>query len=103
MWGLRYGADSSNNSDLKDSASTQGHIFAVYIHPEYIGLGYGSKCLQEATECWQAGGTRDVARRVFEQNVCANAFYKRYNFQITGRIRTDDRWAIPDQELVLRM
>lgn len=60
------------------------NIEMLFVHPEHMGVGYGSKLLRFAIE---ERGIRHVD--VNEQNQQALTFYLKHGFSINGRDATD--------------
>ncbi|MCL2084923.1 MAG: GNAT family N-acetyltransferase, partial [Oscillospiraceae bacterium] len=61
-----------------------GHIAFLYLSPEYRGAGLGVQLLGQAVSACRAKGCHSIALRVYENNLRAVGFYKKYGFTQFG-------------------
>lgn len=88
----RYGPDAT--------APNRGHLFSLYIHPKCAGKGFGKALLTTVLEELTKGGFIDISLWVFKQNEGAQGLYRKAGFNPTGIERTDERWQIPEIEML---
>lgn len=61
-----------------------GEIVSIYLHPDYIGLGYGRKLMQAALDELKSSGFDSVLLWVLRDNAVARAFYEKIGFVESG-------------------
>ena len=61
-----------------------GHITFLYLLPEYRGMGLGAQLLGQAISACRTWGHRNIGLRVYDGNVNAVKFYKKYGFTVFG-------------------
>jgi ribosomal protein S18 acetylase RimI-like enzyme len=83
----------------KDDVS-RGHLFSLYVDPEYAGRGFGKKGLQEAKDRIAGRGFSEMTLWVFADNEIANSLYLKNGFTPTGKSRTTPEWAALEIELI---
>jgi ribosomal protein S18 acetylase RimI-like enzyme len=83
----------------KDDVS-RGHLFSLYVDPEYAGRGFGKKGLQEAKSRIAGRGFSEMTLWVFADNEIANSLYLKNGFTPTGKSRTTPQWAALEIELI---
>jgi len=88
----------SFGSDAEDPS--RGHLFSLYVSPEAAGKGVGSKLLSEVIAALTKEGKPDITLWVFKENPRALGLYRKFGFTETGREKTDERWQIPQIELL---
>ena len=88
----------SFGSDLADL--TKGHLFSLYVSPESAGKGVGSKLLNEVISELGKIGKPEITLWVFRENPIAIGLYRKSGFVETGREKTDERWQIPQIEML---
>ena len=88
----------SFGSDVEDPS--KGHLFSLYVSPEAAGKGVGSKLLREVIAALTKEGKPDITLWVFKENPTALGLYRKFGFIETGREKTDERWRIPQIELL---
>ena len=79
---------------------TKGHLFSLYVSPESAGKGVGSKLLAEVINALAQSGREDITLWVFKENPIAIGLYRKFGFSETGREKTDERWQIPQIEML---
>lgn len=84
--------------DPEDSA--KGHLYSLYVSPECAGKGVGSKLLSEVLAELSKIGHPEVTLWVFKENPIAMGLYLKVGFVETGREKTDERWQIPQIEML---
>lgn len=77
-----------------------GHLFSLYVHPISAGKGFGSQTLQFVIQRLKSLGFQQISLWVFESNSIARSLYVSKGFQVTGLKRTDDRWKIPEIQMI---
>jgi ribosomal protein S18 acetylase RimI-like enzyme len=84
------------NTDAPD----RGHLFSLYIHPKYAGKGFGKALLARVLEELTGRGFTEISLWVFKTNESAQALYRKNGFLPTGIERIDERWKIPEIEML---
>lgn len=85
---------------------TRRNIDAIYVDPDYQGLGVGGKLMRRALD-WHSAGS-DIYLEVVAYNLNAIRFYERYGFAKTNNIvpdepnRPDYMKSLPLIEMVLK-
>lgn len=80
--------------------STRGHLYSLYVSPESAGKGVGSALLNEVITELGKIGHPDITLWVFKENPIATGLYRKSGFVETGREKTDERWQIPQIEML---
>ena len=88
----------SFGSDLE--TETRGHLFSLYVAPESAGRGVGSKLLEAVIAQLSNIEKSEVTLWVFKDNPTAIGLYRKFGFIETGREKTDERWQIPQIEML---
>ena len=88
----------SFGNDPEDS--TRGHLYSLYVSPESAGKGVGTKLLTEVISKLGETGLPDVTLWVFKENPIAIGLYLKSGFVEPGREKTDERWQIPQIEML---
>ena len=65
---------------LRAQAEAPPYIAALYLHPDELRQGIGTRLLGEVLARLQAGGAREVQLSVLVENRGARAFYERHGF-----------------------
>jgi len=90
----------SFGSDPDDA--TKGHLFSLYVSPESAGKGVGTKLLSKVVAELTQIGKPDITLWVFKENPIAIGLYRKSGFAETGREKTDERWQIPQIEMLCK-
>jgi ribosomal protein S18 acetylase RimI-like enzyme len=93
--GLGFASFGSDSDDL-----TKGHLFSLYVSPESAGKGVGFKLLNEVISEFDKIGKPEITLWVFKENLIAIGLYRKSGFVETGREKTDERWQIPQIEML---
>ena len=88
----------SFGSDPEDA--TKGHLYSLYVSPESAGKGVGSKLLAEVITALEQIDKAEITLWVFKENPTAIGLYCKSGFVETGREKTDERWQIPQIEML---
>ena len=88
----------SFGSDPEDA--TKGHLYSLYVSPESAGKGVGSKLLAEVITTLEQIDKAEITLWVFKENPAAIGLYRKSGFVETGRQKTDERWQIPQIEML---
>lgn len=88
----RVGKDISNE--------LRGHLFSLYVHPDNAGRGLGKQLLTYALSSLRNRDFEEITLWVFKDNASTRKLYSSFGFQETGQERTDDRWKIPEIEML---
>jgi ribosomal protein S18 acetylase RimI-like enzyme len=78
----------------------RGHLFSLYIHPKYAGKGLGKVFLATVIEKMRKHNFAQISLWVFKENLSAQRLYRKSGFLPTGNERTDERWKIPEIEML---
>lgn len=81
-------------------APDRGHLFSLYIHPKYAGKGFGKALLAEVLQDLVTEGFTQTSLWVFKENQSAQGLYRKSGFLPTGIERTDERWKIPEIQML---
>ena len=88
----------SFGNDVDDES--RGHLFSLYVSPESAGKGVGSKLLTEVIANLEQIDKAEITLWVFKENPTAIGLYRKFGFSKTGREKTDERWQIPQIEML---
>ena len=88
----------SFGNDVDDES--RGHLFSLYVSPESAGKGVGSKLLAEVISALAQIDKSEITLWVFKENPTAIGLYRKFGFSETGREKTDERWQIPQIEML---
>ena len=88
----------SFGNDADDES--RGHLFSLYVSPESAGKGVGSKLLAEVIAKLAQVDKSEITLWVFKENPTAIGLYRKFGFSETGREKTDERWQIPQIEML---
>lgn len=66
------------------AAGTVGEIYALYLNPDYWGVGLGGELMTAAVDALRAEGWREARLWVLEDNVRAQRFYLRHGWLADG-------------------
>jgi ribosomal protein S18 acetylase RimI-like enzyme len=88
----------SFGNDAEDES--RGHLFSLYVTPESAGKGVGSKLLAEVISALAQIDKPEITLWVFKENPTAIGLYRKFGFSETGREKTDERWQIPQIEML---
>ena len=80
--------------------STRGHLFSLYVHPDFAGKGLGKKLLRHCFESLAASGFEEISLWVFKNNSSTRKLYGSFGFVETGQERIDDRWKNPEIKML---
>ncbi|MGI6578277.1 MAG: GNAT family N-acetyltransferase [Eubacteriales bacterium] len=80
----KYIGTSSFGSGRDSDLPGWGEIVSIYLHPDYIGKGYGSKLMQAALDELKDSGYDGAFLWVLRDNVKARDFYERQGFVESG-------------------
>ena len=78
----------------------RGHLFSIYVSPDFSGIGLGGKTLTEALKRLSDKRFSEISLWVFEKNQRANGMYAKFGFKPTGKSRIDNRWQENEIELL---
>jgi ribosomal protein S18 acetylase RimI-like enzyme len=78
----------------------RGHLFSLYVSPASAGKGVGSKLLDSVIRQLNEIGKKEITLWVFKENPTAIGLYRKFEFVETGREKTDERWQIPQIEML---
>jgi ribosomal protein S18 acetylase RimI-like enzyme len=85
-------------SDKDDSS--RGHLFSLYVDPDFAGHGYGKTALKEAVARIRDRGFTEMTLWVFATNEIASSLYTNNGFTPTGKSRTTPEWDVLEIELI---
>ena len=91
----------SFGNDADDES--RGHLFSLYVSPESAGKGIGSALLTSVITQLVALDKPDITLWVFKENPTAIGLYRKFGFSETGREKTDERWQIPQIEMLRKV
>lgn len=93
--GLGFASFGSDSDDV-----TKGHLFSLYVSPESAGKGVGFELLNEVISELGKIGKPEITLWVFKENPIAIRLYRKSGFVETGHEKTDERWQIPQIEML---
>lgn len=70
--------------------SSYGEIVSIYLLPEYMGKGFGSKLLERAFSELRTLGFKDILLWVLEENESARKFYEKNGMICSGEVIEDE-------------
>jgi GntR family transcriptional regulator len=82
--------------------ATRGHLFALYVRPDYGGKGVGRTLLTHVLSSLDPESSRDVTLWVFEHNGRALGLYRSLGFELDGQERVEDEWRAPEVHMCRR-
>gem|GEM_PF-43352 len=68
-----------------DDYLNDGEVSAIYVHPEYIGKGFGHQIMAQAEEALSAKGYDHFVLDVLSGNERAISFYKQQGYEIVAK------------------
>lgn len=68
----------------KDLPDTTGELVGLYLDPDFIGLGIGTKVMEFIKSDLKAAGFSTMVLWVLDQNYRAKAFYEKFGFKFDG-------------------
>lgn len=89
---FRVGSDPKN--------SLRGHLFSLYISPDFAGKGFGKTLLEAAIEEIKVQGFSLMSLWVFDENKIAKSLYAKYGFVVTGENRITPEWNTSEIEML---
>jgi GNAT superfamily N-acetyltransferase len=79
--------------------TTSGHVFSLYVDPDFHGAGVGGRLLVEADHWFGSEGLAQATLWVFEANARARGFYARHGWQPDGGTRVEPEFGEPEVRL----
>jgi ribosomal protein S18 acetylase RimI-like enzyme len=79
---------------------TRGHLFSLYVSPEFAGQGFGKRLLFEAVDLEAKNGFTQMSLWVFDENTVAKSLYTKFGFEPTGDTRTTPEWGALEIEML---
>lgn len=76
-----------------------GEIFAIYVHPDYWGLGHGYELLKTGEESLFGQGHQQALLWVLEENESARRFYDRQGWSVGKPFRVEAIGGVQVTEL----
>jgi GNAT superfamily N-acetyltransferase len=77
-----------------------GEVRAIYVHPDYWGLGAGRALLSKTVTRLAAHGYPEVRLWVLEENDRSRSFYERHGFSFDGMVAEYTPGIAPDTVLL---
>lgn len=75
--------------------------YALYLQPEFINMGIGSKLIREVEKKAQKLNMNEVVIWVLEKNTIGRSFYKKYGFIEDGKKKLIEKWNEVEMRMVL--
>lgn len=77
----------------KDEDSTQdtGEIYAIYVHPNFIGKGAGSKLMESGLNLLRKDGYKRATLWVLDTNEKTRKWYEDKGWKVEGKTKIDKR------------
>jgi GNAT superfamily N-acetyltransferase len=66
-------------------------LYGIYIHPDYIGKGYGSELMRHALEVLKEDGYGKATLWVLDTNEKTRTFYEKKGWIVEGKTKVDKR------------
>ncbi|WP_449316806.1 N-acetyltransferase family protein [Rubneribacter sp.] len=76
-----------------------GEVVSIYVRPEHLHAGWGSRLLQASLDALSAEGFASVCLWVLEGNAAARAFYERCGFVCNGDVLDVEVGGAPLREV----
>jgi len=76
---VQFGAAKPSAADENDQ-----ELRRLYVHPEFQNRGYGTLLMEAALRHPRMSGARSIYLDVWEHNLGAQRFYRRYGFKVIG-------------------
>lgn len=80
----------------EDASKETGEVYAIYMHPNFIGKGIGSKLMERMIALLKKDGYKNATLWVLNTNTKTKEWYKKNGWTEEGKIKTDKR---PNLEL----
>jgi ribosomal protein S18 acetylase RimI-like enzyme len=80
--------------------SQRGHLFSLYVSPNFAGLGYGKLLLEKSIEETRSAGFSEMSLWVFNDNTIAKSLYSKYGFVSTDEQRITPEWNALEIEML---
>lgn len=108
-WRARFEAEGQSHRLLvarADSGSMAGFayvgdgwLYAIHVHPDWIGRGVGLALMTAARETLRGLGFERVALWVLEDNERARRFYERDGWRLSGQSRVDNMDGVDTRQV----
>jgi ribosomal protein S18 acetylase RimI-like enzyme len=79
---------------------TRGHLFSLYVSPDFAGQGFGKKLLSAAVDLIAKSSFNQMSLWVFDENIVAKSLYAKFGFEPTGESRTTPDWEALEIEML---
>lgn len=80
----------------------RGHLFSLYISPDFAGKGFGQQLLQEAIRITVNEEITEMSLWVFDDNKIAKSLYSKRGFVATGKQKITPGWNAVEIEMLNR-
>jgi ribosomal protein S18 acetylase RimI-like enzyme len=80
-----------------------GHLFSLYVHPDFQGRGLGRAMLTTARQAWSGSSFREATLWVFRDNEPAKALYTSDHWAPTGVSRIQDDWQAVECQMLTKV
>lgn len=75
----------------KDSTKEIGELYGIYIHPDSIGKGFGSKLMDHALNALRKDGYKKATLWVLTSNEKTRKWYEKKGWKVEGKTKIDKR------------
>ena len=87
--------------DKKDPSI--GHLFSLYVRPEFSGKGFGQQLFSEALNFLNVSGFNLISLWVFKENTAAISLYSKFGFVPNGNEQITSQWKTLEIEMLKGM
>jgi len=83
----------------EDTSLQTGELYGIYVLPEYIGQGIGSKLMEKALTTLKSDGYSMATLWVLVTNDKSRKWYEGKGWKLEGKTKTDPRRGVPLNEV----
>lgn len=73
----------------EDKTDTTGELYAIYVHPDAIGKGFGSKLMNRALDALRESGFKTATLWVLDTNQNTRTWYESKGWRADGKTKTE--------------
>ena len=74
-----------------DVSEEVGELYGIYVHPDYIGKGLGSKLINKLLDTLKVEGYKKATLWVLTSNEKSRKWYESKGWKVDGKIKIDKR------------
>ena len=78
-------------NDDEDASPKTGRLFGIYVHPDFMGKGCGTKLMENGLNLLKQDGYKKATLWVLDTNEKAREWYESKGWKIEGKTKIDKR------------